>query len=138
MAAPNSYRAKTATFASSAKLGLSSCKVSASGQTTDLVCDAVDSVRAVFVDALVCDVTIASSDLSLLDTIKPGDIGALVLVFEKRAEGRAAAVSGNLTGTLATAVVVSTDIDSGTTGIGSGTVTFRCSAPDGGGAIAWT
>lgn len=138
MAAPNSYRALSATFGASAKLGLASCKVAANGQTTDLVSDAVDSVRAIFVDALVCDVTISSSDLSLLTTIKPGDVAALVIVFQKRAEGRAAAGSGNLTGTLANAVVTSTDLDGQTTGIGSGTVTFRCSAPDGGGAIAWT
>lgn len=138
MAAPNAYRALSATFASGAKLGLQSCKVAVNGQTTDLVSDGVDSVRAIFVDALVHDVSISASDLSVLETLKPGDTGSLVIVFQKRAEGRAAAGSGNLTCTLANSVVTSVDIDSGTTGIGTGNVSFRCSAPDGGGAASWS
>ncbi len=139
MTAPNAYRALSASFASSAKLGVQSLKVSANGQTADLVADGLDSVLAVFIDALVADVTLVVTDMSGVDTLKPGDVGALVVIFQKRAEGRAAAGSGNLTATLSNAVVQSSDIDAGTTGIGSGTVTFRCSSGGAaGGAVVWS
>ncbi len=138
MSAANAYRAKTATFASSGKLGLTSLKVGSSGQTTDLVSDAVDSVCAVFVDALVIDVTMTVSAVDGVNTIKPGDAGSLVLVFQKRAEGRAAAGGGDLTATMANAVVVSNETEAGTTGIGSATLSFRCSASAGGGGVVWS
>lgn len=139
MTVPNAYRAKSATFASTARLGLQSLKVTANGQTTDLVTDAVDTVQAVFVDALAAEVSAVVTDVSGVNSLKPGDTGSLVVVFEKRAEGRAAAGSGNVTATFANAVVTTSDIDSAVTGIGSGTVSWRCSGGgNSGGAVVWS
>lgn len=139
MTVPNAYRALSLSFATVAKTGLTSLKITANGQTVDLLADAVDSVQAIFVDALVADITATFTDAGGVDGLKPGDVGALVGVFQKRAEGRAAAGSGNLTCTASNAVVVSSDIEGSATGIGSATVTWRCSSGGAsGGALAWS
>ncbi len=138
MTAANAYRAKTCTFASSTKLGLTSVRATINGNTTDLTTDAALSVTAVFVDALVADVTCTVTDISGVNSLTPGDTGALVLVYEKRAEGRSPAGSGNLTATFSNAVVVSVEAEGPNAGHGAATVTWRCSNPSSGSPVAWS
>ncbi len=138
MTAANAYRAKTATFAASTKLGLTSIETTINGSTTDLNTDAALSVTAVFVDALVADVTIGVTAIDGVTGLVPGDVGALVVVFEKRAEGRSPAGSGNLTATFSNAVVVSNKSDGPAAGHGGAVITFRCSNPSSGSPVVWS
>ncbi len=138
MSAANAYRAKSCTFASSIKLGLTSIETTIDGNTTDLNTDAVESVTAIFVDAIVADVTATVTAIDGVIAYTPGDVGALAIVFERRAEGRAPAGSGNLTGTFANAVVRSVKADGPGAGHGSATITWRCSNPSGGSPVSWS
>jgi hypothetical protein len=138
MAAANTYRAKTAEFAGTPRLGVTGLKTTINGTTTDFTSDAAESITAVFVDALVADVTINVSDISGVNGLTPGDVGVLELVFEKRAEGRAPAGSGDLTATFSNAVVVSNENDGPNSGVGGATVTWRCSNPSGGSPVSWS
>lgn len=137
MAAANAFRAKTATFAT-AILGIENISVNKSGTPTDLTTDASDSVTAVFVDTIVGDVTVVTSDIKRASTINPGDTGSLAIVYECRAEGKGATAGNNTTFTAATASVVSVNCDAPTTGKGQATITWRCSAPSGGSPFAVT
>ncbi len=138
MTAANAYRAKSCNFASSAKLGVISIETTINGNTTDLNTDAALSVTAVFVDALVADVTVGVTAIDGTTGLTPGDTGSLVVVFEKRAEGRSPAGSGNLTATFANAVVTSVKSDGPAAGHGSATVTWRCSNPSSGSPVSWS
>lgn len=131
MAAANAYRAKSATF-STAILGIESISSNKSGQATDHTSDASDAINAVFIDSIVGDITIVTSDFARASSIVPGDTGSLSVVYECRAEGRGATAGNNKTYTAATATVVSVNLDAPTTGKGQATITFRCSAPSGG------
>lgn len=138
MTAANAFRAKSMSFAAATKTGIQSLKVKNGGNSTDLTSDASPSVNAIFVDMLVGDVTVTTTDFAGVNGLVPGDTGALVVNYEKRAEGRAAAGSGTpIVATFANAVVIDIDMDASTTGIGSASVTFRCSNPSGGSPVAW-
>ncbi len=137
MAAANTYRAKSCTFASSLKLGLTGLKVTVNGQTTDFTSDAAVSVTAIFVDALKATVTANVAAIDGVNGLNPGDVGALVVVFEKRAEGRSPAGSGNLTATFSNAVVTSNDSDAPGGGVGGATITWDCSNPSSGSPVSW-
>ncbi len=120
------FRAKTATFASVAITDLTRLSVRKGGQSYDLIGDASANVLDVFVDTIASDITISSNDINFQTnaSIEVGDSGTLVMVFEKRATGRAAAGSGDKTLTI-TAAVISTDFEAGSNGIGAGTITLR-------------
>ncbi len=137
MSAANAFRAKAMTFGG-AKTGIQSIKVKNGGTAADLTTDASPSVNAIFVDMLVCDVTVALSDFTGVTSLNPGDTGALTISYEKRAEGRGAAGSGTpIVATFSNAVVIDSDFDASTTGIGNATVTWRCSNPSGGSCVSW-
>lgn len=127
------YRAKTASFASVGITDLTQASVDEGGQSYDLMGDASANVLDVFVDSIASDVTVSSNDVSIQAnaSLEIGDSGSLVIVFEKRATGKASAGADKTwtkTGTL-----LRKHFDAGTNGIGTGTYTFRCA-----GAGAWT
>ncbi len=138
MTAANAYRAKACSFDGDAKLGVTNIESSLTGNMTDLTTDAIESITAVFVDAIAADVTVDVTAMDGVVTLTPGDVGPLVVVYEKRAEGRAPAGSGNLIATLANAVVGSVKFTGPGGGHGSASVTWRCSNPNGGSPVAWS
>ncbi len=121
------FRAKTATFASVPITDLTQLTVAQGGNSHDLVGDASADITAVFTDGIATDVTVASNDITFQGnaSIEIGDSGTLAVVFEKRAQGRGAAGSGDKTLTLTSAVCTGKHAEAGTNGIGSGTFTFR-------------
>ncbi len=120
------YRAKTAVFNSVNITDLTRLNVRKGGQSYDLVGDASADVLDVFVDNIASDLTVASNDIAFNDgaSIEVGDAASLVIVFEKRATGSAAAGGGNKTLTI-TAAVTASDFEAGTNGIGAGSISFR-------------
>ncbi len=119
------YRAKTASFASVSITDLTQLSVRKGGQSYDLIGDASANVLDVFVDSIATDITVGSNDVTFHSnaSIEAGDSGSLVIVFEKRATGKASAAADK-TLTI-TAAVVATDFSAGSNGIGAGTFTFR-------------
>ncbi len=119
------YRAKSATFAGVSITDLTNLSVRKGGQSYDLIGDANPLVLDVFVDGIASDITVTSNDIAFQTnaSIEVGDSGSLVVVYDKRASGRASA-SADKTLTIAS-VVVSTDFSAGSNGIGSGSITFR-------------
>lgn len=138
MAASNAFVALSATFASGGIDGITDISASMNGTTVDLLTDAQTSIEAVFVDAAVADISITATDIGELASLIPGDTGSLVIVFQHRKEGRGAAVSGNKTGTCATAVLVGVSAAANTAGVGAATLTFRCSGPDSAAPLIWS
>ena len=129
MAAAKAFRAKTVTFAATAVLGITDVSVTDNGSPVDLSTDASPTITAVFVDNIATDVTVSTTDLLRVSAISVGDTGALVIVFQLRAEGSGAG-AGDKTCTIANAVVVSVTPQAGTNGIGSHQISFRCSGPN--------
>lgn len=127
------YRAKSATFNSVSMTDLTQMSVRKGGQVYDLIGDANANVLDVFVDNIATDITISSNDIAWQTnaSIEVGDSASAVLVFDKRASGRASA-SADKTLTI-TAVVVATDFSAGSNGVGSGTITLRAA-----GVGSWT
>lgn len=138
MAASNAYVALSATFNSGGIDGITDITASFNGSPVDLLTDAETSIEAVFVDALACDVTVTTTDISSVTGLEPGDASSLVIVFQKRAEGKGAALSGNITGTFANAVITDISPGSAVTGIASTSVTFRCAGPDSASPVTWS
>ena len=130
MPAAKAFRAKTVTFAATALTGILDVSVNDSGSPVDLLTDASPTVQAVFIDSIVTEVTIATTDLAASSLLIRGVVGSLVIVFEIRAEGSGAG-SPNRTATFATAVLVSNSSQASATGVGSMSLTFRCSGPNG-------
>lgn len=129
MAAAKGFRAKSATYKSTAITGITDDSIKYAGSGTDLNTDASAYVTAVFVDSIAVDVTITTTDVARATSIAPGDTGSLVVVYEQRAEGSGATGGGDKTATMANATVLSVDPQAGSTGIGSVQITFRCSGP---------
>ena len=90
MAAAKAYRAKTVTFASTAVLGITDVSITDNGSAVDLSTDASPTITAVFVDSIVTDVTVTTTDLDRVTALAIGGTGALVIVFQLRAEGSGA------------------------------------------------
>lgn len=132
MADLNGYRAKSATFAAGAITGLTDATVEESGTPTDIESDADPVIKGVVVDGIGANVTAVTTDITTINSIAIGTAGTLVVVFEKRADGKGAAASPNKTATITDAVVISKSDQAATKAIGSGTITFR------GKAVAWT
>lgn len=136
MAAANAYRAKTVTFGT-AITGITDTSITDNGSPVDLSTDASPTVTAVFVDNIVTDVTVTTTDLSRVSALDVGDTGSLVIVYQLRAEGSGAG-SGDKTATMANAVIVSITPQAGTNGIGSHQIVFRCSGPNGSTTRVWS
>lgn len=128
MPAAAAYRAKTVTFGT-AITGIMDVSINDNGSPVDLGTDASPTITAVFVDSIVTEVTVSTTDFSRCSTIAIGATGSLAVVFQLRAEGSGAG-AGDKTCTLANAVVVSCAPQAGTNGIGSWSITFRCSGPN--------
>jgi len=120
------FRAKTASFGGTGLTDLTNLSVRQGGASYDLIGDASSNVLDVFVDSIATDITVSSNDCTLMGAAsnEVGDSGSLIIVFEKRATGRAAAGSGDKTLTI-TAALISKDFNAGSNGIGAGTFTFR-------------
>lgn len=136
MAAANAYRAKTVTF-STAITGITDVSINDNGSPVDLGTDASPTITAVFVDSIVTEVTVTTTDLARVSTLTIGGTGSLVIVFQLRAEGSGAG-AGDKTCTLANAVITSITPQAGTNGIGSHAVTWRCSGPNGSTTRVWS
>lgn len=137
MPAANAYRLKSATFAATAILGCTDFSIKDGGSASDLSTDASPTITAVFVDQIVTEITISSTDVARASATHPGDTGSLVLVFQLRAEGKGAA-AGDKTATMATATLIDVGAKAGTNGIGAVDYTFKCSGPAGTTPIVWT
>jgi hypothetical protein len=137
MAAANAYRAKTVTFASTPVLGITDTSITDNGSPVDLSTDASPTITAVFVDSIVTDVNVSTTDLARVSALDVGDTGSLVIVYQLRAEGSGAG-AGDKTATMANAVIVSITPQAGTNGIGSHQITFRCSGPNGSTTRVWS
>lgn len=138
MSASNAFVSLSATFDGNSIDGVTDVSASINGTPVDLVTDAETSVESVFVDAIAADVTVTTTAIDECSSMQPGDAGSLVIVFQKRAEGRGAAGSGNKTATAANAVLTNITPSAATTGIGSLALTFRCAGPDSASPIAWS
>jgi len=128
MPAAKAYRAKTVTYKGTAITGINDVSINESGSSVDLTTDASAYVQAVFVDQIAVDVTVNTTDIDRCASIVVGDIGALVVTFQLRAEGSGAGV-GDEVATMSTAVCTGKTPQAGTNGIGSVALTFRCSGP---------
>ena len=137
MAAANAYRIKTATFASTAILGLADASIKDGGSASQLSTDASPWITAVFVDQIVVEITISSTDVARASAVHAGDSGILAIVFQLRAEGKGAA-AGDKTATCATATLVDVSVKAGTNGIGSVEYTFQCSGAAAANPVAWS
>ena len=136
MAAANAYRAKTATF-STAILGLTDFSINDNGSPVDLGTDASPTITAVFVDSIVTEVSLTTTDVSRTSTLSIGGTGSLVVTFQLRAEGSGAG-AGDKTCTMANAVITSINSQASTNGIGSVQISFRCSGPNGSTTRVWS
>lgn len=123
------YRAKSATFSAAAIVNILRITDTISGQAVDLITDANQNIENVFLDSRAIDVTLEVSDF-VAGSLLPGATAAsLVITYEKRADGSAAAGSGNKVLTIANAVLVSNDGGAGTNGTGQRTLRFRGPGP---------
>jgi hypothetical protein len=136
MAAANAYRIKSATFGT-AILGITDFSVTSSGSSTEHGTDASPTITAVFIDSILTTVSITTTDISRCSTILAGNTGSLVLVFQLRAEGSGAG-AGDKTVTMSNAVVESCAPQAGTNGIGSVSISFKCSGPGNSATQVWS
>lgn len=125
MADLNGYRAKSCTFGGSGITGLTDANLTDGGDATNITSDADPVIKGVVVDNIAVEVTISTTDLALVNAIASGTAGTLVVVFEKRADGKGAAASPNKTATIADAVLVSKTDQAASVGVGSASATFR-------------
>jgi len=130
----NTFRSKTATFATIALLGLQAVDVTEAGTPEDVTSDADPVIKGTVVDNIGEDIAVTCEDLSEADNaaMDVGDVGDLVVLFEKRASGKGAASAGDITATWANAVLVSKTPRAGTSGRSQVVYTFR--AP----SVAWS
>jgi len=131
MADLSAFRAKSASF-STAITGVTDASVSESGNASDLETDADSVIKGVVVDGIGVNATVTTTDVNRASAIGVGSVGSLVIVFEKRADGKGAAASGSKTATIADAVCVDNGVSGQSAGIGSAAIQFR------GKAVAWT
>jgi hypothetical protein len=125
MADLDGYRAKSASFAAAGITGLTDASVEDSGSPTDVESDADPVIKGVVVDGIAVNATVTTTDITKINSIAIGTAGSLVIVFEKRADGKGAAASPNKTATIADAVVISKSDQAASKGVGSGSITFR-------------
>jgi hypothetical protein len=126
--AAEGYRAKSATFGS-AIANILSMNDNISGKPVDLNADASSNVQAVFLDALAVDVDIEVSDFAAASLVPGATAASLIITYEHRAPGSAAAGSGNKVLTVASCVLVANKGNAGTDGTGTRTLTFRGPGP---------
>jgi hypothetical protein len=124
------FRAKTATFDSLALTGLQDVSINGQSTAEDVQSDADPIIKGTVVDGIADDIAVTIEDLTHAADAKLeiGDCASLVVVFEKRASGRAAAGSGNKTGTWANAVLTGKAPRAGTGGRSACVLTFRAPA----------
>lgn len=134
------YRAKTASFASVNLLPLQDVTFNEESSSSDHSGDANPYVLATFVDSIAHTVAVTITDVDLVKnaSLETGDNGSLVVVFEKRADGRGAAASPNKTATWGNATLISKNIQAGVGGNSSVVFNFRCASVTSGIPVAWT
>lgn len=133
MADLTGFRAKTVTFSGTAILGIQDASdAGGGGDAVNLDIDASANISGTVIDGIYEEYNVTTTDINRASAIAKGDNGSLVILYEKRADGRAAASSGNKTATMANATVIGKSSNIGTKGVGSVTITFR--AP----SVAWS
>lgn len=120
------YRAKSGSFASNTLNGLTDAQVNQTGSASDLNTDADPVIKGTVVDGIAVEAVVTVTDFSATtNAIDVGEVGDLVIIYERRADGKGAAASPNKTATLSGAVCVSNGASAQTQGIGSFNLTFR-------------
>lgn len=128
------FRAKSATFGGVALNGVLDGAVNGTGSASDLNTDADPTIKGTVVDGIAVEATVTVSDAAGANTVGVdiGEVGDLVIVFERRADGKGAAASPNRTATLAGAVCLDNGAQAASQGIGSATLRFRAKS------VAWS
>ena len=88
-------------------------------------------VEAVFLDGVGAQIVVTTTDLSFRDSWALGEVAALVVVKEQRANGSGAVGSADLTATYSDAVLVAIGQGAPHQGRGSLVLTFEATDPDG-------
>lgn len=140
MTAAATYVLKSATFDSQAVDGLQDIQTGEEGDMVSHAHDALETITASFVDNIKGTVRLLANNSSWFTNAKfrPGHAGSLVMVWQKRAEGRGAAAGEDLTITAAHAVVGRSSGGAPHAGQGSFEVEFECADPDGDSPFAFT
>jgi hypothetical protein len=135
--AANTYILKSFSFNGSAITGMQSMDLGESGSTVDLQSDAKSHIDNTFMDSIGGTVNISTTDLNAIKSLRVGDAGTIIMVYQKRLRGRGAD-TGDITFTSAATCVI-TDIQrpGPSTGMSNGTISFRATSADGAAAI-WT
>lgn len=140
MAAPANYFVKTASFKGTSITGLKNYDIGEDGSPTDVATDGSATITMTFLNNLGMTVGLASTDASLPSAaaFRVGAAGALILVLQKRAEGKGPAAASDKTLTFANAVLVS--VTEGVPHEGESTIqlSFRCSDPAGSTPVVWS
>ncbi len=140
MAAPANYFLKTATYKSTAITGLTNFDISEDGSAKDVSTDGAATITMTFVDGIGMTVVIETTDASIhtSSSFRVGAAGSLVLVMQKRAEGKGPVGAADKTATFANAVFVG--FSAGVPHEGQSTVraTWRCADPAGSTAVVWS
>lgn len=140
MAAPNNYFLKTATYKGTAVTGLSNFDISEDGSPKDVCTDGSQTITMTWVDGIGMTVVVETTDASIHTSasFRVGAAGSLVLVMQKRAEGKGAAAASDKTATFANAVFVG--FSAGVPHEGQSTVraTWRCADPAGSSPVVWS
>jgi len=140
MAAPANYFCKTCTYKAAAITGLKSYDIQEDGSPTDVATDGSATVTLTFVNNIGMTVSVESTDASIPTSAsyRVGAAGSLVLVLQKRAEGKGPAAASDKTATFANAVLVSVGQGVPHEGESSTRLTWRCADPNNSSAVVWS
>lgn len=140
MAAPAAYYVKTGTFKSTAFTGITSFDISEDGSPTDLATDGSATITLTYLNNIGFTVTAETTDCSVVQgaNFRVGAAGSLVLVMQKRAEGKGPVGAADKTATFANAVVVSNGAGVPHEGDSTVRVTWRCADPSGSSAVVYS
>lgn len=136
--AAKAYRFKTVTFNATSITDVVDVSESESADATDHKTDNDSAVAGVWLDNHAITVSVTSTDQSLRQNsnFQMGDVGALVIVKEQRADGLGAVAAADITTTYAEAVCLDITEGSVATGEGSVVFTFRVYDSAGDGIVA--
>lgn len=140
MAAPANYYVKTGTYKSTAFTGISSFDIQEDGSPTDVATDGSATITMTYLNNIGYTVTIETTDCSVVQgaNFRVGSAGSLVLVMQKRAEGKGPAAASDKTATFANAVVVSNSQGVPHEGNSTVRISWRCSDPSGSSAVVYS
>lgn len=140
MAAPANYYVKTGTYKSTAFTGIKSFSIDEDGSPTDVATDGSATITMTFLNNIGYTVSVETTDASVVQgaNFRVGSAGSLVLVMQKRAEGKGPVGAADKTATFANAVVVSNGQGIPHEGESTTRIVWRCSDPNGSTAVVYS